>query len=230
MTLDMKLIPIKDLKPAEYNPRKKVVPGSPEYQKLRKSIEEFGMVQPIVVNKDMTVIAGHQRLVVLKHMGKNAVDCIILDVDKVKEKALNIALNNIEGSFDDKMLAELMKDIMDSGEIDATVTGFTEKEIEEQLKSIATTTKNMTPFDFDPEGDTNGIPMPRVKEDKEGSYSGTTSTVANMVVFGKNRAPLKTEEYKHLEECFKRHVKEHRNAFGFVSRMLRGEFNPEIKS
>lgn len=49
-------IEINKLKPAEYNPRKNLHPGDQEYEKIKRSIEEFGYVDPIIINKDYTVI------------------------------------------------------------------------------------------------------------------------------------------------------------------------------
>ena len=67
--MDIQKINIQKLKPAKYNPRIDLQPGDKEYQKIKKSIETFGYVEPIIVNKDMTVIGGHQRLKVLKELG-----------------------------------------------------------------------------------------------------------------------------------------------------------------
>jgi len=93
--LEIQKIAINKLIPATYNPRKDLKPNDPEYQKIKKSILEFGFVSPLVVNKDMTVIGGHQRLKVLQELGFESVECIIVDLDKTKEKALNVALNKI---------------------------------------------------------------------------------------------------------------------------------------
>lgn len=62
-------INIQKLKPAIYNPRKNLKPEDEEYQKIKNSILEYGCVMPLVVNKDMTIIGGHQRLKVLKNVG-----------------------------------------------------------------------------------------------------------------------------------------------------------------
>ena len=92
---------INSLKPADYNPRKKLKPGDKEFEKLKQSIQEFGYVEPIILNKRTnTVVGGHQRLEVMKHLGYDQVDCVIVDLDEQKEKALNIALNKISGEWD----------------------------------------------------------------------------------------------------------------------------------
>ena len=97
--MEIQKIIINKLIPATYNPRKDLKPSDAEYQKIKKSILEFGFVSPLVVNKDMTVIGGHQRLKVLQELGFESVECIIVDLDKTKEKALNVALNKISRSM-----------------------------------------------------------------------------------------------------------------------------------
>ncbi|MGI6721760.1 MAG: ParB N-terminal domain-containing protein [Anaerovoracaceae bacterium] len=56
--MEWKKLAIDDLKPASYNPRKKLKAGDSEYEKIKNSIQEFGYVEPIIVNYDMTVIGG----------------------------------------------------------------------------------------------------------------------------------------------------------------------------
>jgi len=120
-----------DLRPAEYNPRKELKPGDPEFEKLKRSIEEFGYVEPILVNvRNNTVVGGHQRLGVLKHLGIAEVDCVVVDIDEQKEKALNIALNKISGTWDENKLTDLLKDLQLSG-YDTALTGFEIKELDE---------------------------------------------------------------------------------------------------
>ena len=121
----MKLIKkkINDLKEAEYNPRKKLTPEDTEYQKIKRSIENFGYVEPIIINEDGTIIGGHQRLAVLKDLGYEEVDVVEIDVDKQKEKALNVALNKISGEWNLDMLGDLLLDLRDN-DFDFTLTGF----------------------------------------------------------------------------------------------------------
>src|SRR5665647_33176 len=100
------------LHPAAYNPRKKLKAGDKEYEKIKNSILEFGYVEPIIVNYDMTVIGGHQRLTVLKDMGYAEVQCVVVEIeDENKVKALNIALNKIAGVWNEQLLADLIVDL-----------------------------------------------------------------------------------------------------------------------
>jgi DNA modification methylase len=121
--------PISQLVPADYNPRKDLQPGDAEYDKIKRSVEEFGYVDPIIINRDRTIIGGHQRWKVLKDLGFSEVECVVVDVDKTKEKALNLALNKISGDWDNEHLAALLGELQ--GEIDMIITGFDDDEIEQ---------------------------------------------------------------------------------------------------
>lgn len=86
--------PVAELRAAAYNPRKDLKPGDAEYEKLKRSIEEFGYVEPVIWNKRTgTVVGGHQRLKVMKDLGYEDVDCVVVDLNENKEQALNVALN-----------------------------------------------------------------------------------------------------------------------------------------
>lgn len=138
---------INELKYANYNPRKKLTPEDKEYQKIKNSIEEFGYVEPIIINKDNTIIGGHQRLTVLKDLGYKEVDVIQIDIDKTKEKALNIALNKITGEWDYSLLGDLLLEL-DSENYDLEITGFDLDEIENILAPIEEE-KEVIEDDFD---------------------------------------------------------------------------------
>ena len=108
-------LPVDSLKPAAYNPRKKLKKGDKEYEKIKKSIVEFGYVDPIIVNFDGTVIGGHQRLTVLSDLGYKEVQCVQVRIyDENKVKALNVALNKITGAWNEELLADLMVDLQDA--------------------------------------------------------------------------------------------------------------------
>lgn len=133
--MNIQKINIEKLKPADYNPRKDLKPEDQEYQKIKKSLVEFGYVAPIIVNTDMTVIGGHQRLKVLKELGYTEIECIVVDLDKNKEKALNIALNKISGEWDNTKLEELLAELKET-DIDMNITGFSFDEVDNILKDI----------------------------------------------------------------------------------------------
>lgn len=133
--MEFQKLKIKDLIPAAYNPRKDLKPGDPEFEKIKRSIEEFGYVEPVIVNSDMTIIGGHQRVKVLSALGHEEIDCVVIEVDKTKEKALNIALNKITGDWDTESLATLLSEL-DKESYNIELTGFDWDEAEKLLKTL----------------------------------------------------------------------------------------------
>lgn len=128
--MEIKKIKIENLNIAEYNPRVDLKETDEVYQKIKASIEEFGYVEPIIVNiKNNTIIGGHQRLKVLKDLGYDEVECVLLDLDTKSEKRLNLALNKITGIWDTEKLNELFNEL-DLTEDELLATGFDELEIE----------------------------------------------------------------------------------------------------
>lgn len=144
--MEFKKLKVIELVPASYNPRKKLKPGDPEFEKIKNSIIEFGYVDPVIVNRDMTVIGGHQRLSVLKELGHSEIDCVVIDIDKTREKALNLALNKISGEWNKELLADLIKELQGL-DYDTGFTGFDPPEIEQLFNEIHD--KEITEDDFD---------------------------------------------------------------------------------
>lgn len=131
-------IPLSKINPAPYNPRKDLKPGDPAWEKLRESMGTFGYVEPLVWNKRSgNLVGGHQRFKVLRHCGAKEADVSVVDLTEAQEKALNVALNKVSGEWDQDALAKLMEDLeAASDEIDATLTGFGQAEIDELLAGL----------------------------------------------------------------------------------------------
>ncbi len=137
--------------PADYNPRKDLKPGDPEYEKLKRSIEQFGYVEPVIWNKTTgQVVGGHQRLKVLLDMGITEVDCVVIEMDEEKEKALNIALNKISGDWDKDKLALLIADLQ-GADFDVSLTGFEPAELDALFKDSLKDSIHDDDFDVDAE-------------------------------------------------------------------------------
>lgn len=129
-------INISVLNPAPYNPRKDLKPDDPEYIKLKRSIQEFGYVEPIIVNKrNNVIVGGHQRYKVLKDLDYKEVDVVFVDLDDIHEKSLNITLNKISGDWDADKLEDLLREINLDDSIDTLLTGFDLSEIETMFGS-----------------------------------------------------------------------------------------------
>lgn len=93
---------ISDLKPAPYNPRKS---NEKQEANLKKSLEKFGVVEPIVFNKRTGhIVGGHFRIRELKKLGYKEVDCVIVDLNEDDEKELNIRLNANTGEWNWEIL------------------------------------------------------------------------------------------------------------------------------
>jgi len=126
--MNFKKVLISELKPAAYNPRRNLSEKDPEYQRIKKSIETFGYVDPVIVNSDYTVIGGHQRLKVLKDLGHAQIDVVLLDIPKTQEKALNVALNKITGEWDFQQLSIVLSELKEE-EFDISIAGFSDEEL-----------------------------------------------------------------------------------------------------
>ena len=123
------IMPIADLHPADYNPRKDLKPGDREYDKLVRSIEEFGYVEPIVWNRTTgNIIGGHQRLKVLIDKGYTEIEVVELELDEQEEKILNVALNKISGRWDNEKLIAVLEELKEQEEME--LTGFEDWELE----------------------------------------------------------------------------------------------------
>ena len=157
--MEWKTLSVDALRPAAYNPRKKLKAGDKEYEKIKNSILVFGYVEPIIVNYDMTVIGGHQRLTVLKDLGYTEVQCVVVHIeDEHKVKALNIALNKITGAWNEQLLADLLVDLQ-SVDFNTDLTGFEAPEIEQLFSKVHN--KDIKEDDFDVEEELKNPPISR---------------------------------------------------------------------
>jgi ParB-like chromosome segregation protein Spo0J len=123
--LEVRVLPLADLKPAPYNPRRRLRPGDKAYQKLARSLREFGLVEPLIWNESTGhVVGGHARLRILKAQGVKEAPVSVVRLSPAREKALNVLLNNREaqGRFDPDKLADLLTELEELPE--TALTGF----------------------------------------------------------------------------------------------------------
>jgi ParB-like chromosome segregation protein Spo0J len=121
--LEIRTLPLAALKPAPYNPRLDLAPDSTAYRKLKASLTEFGLVEPLVWNERTGhVVGGHARLCILRELGVAEVPVSVVHLSDAREKALNIVLNNQEaqGRYDTARLADLLVQLQDLPELDKT--------------------------------------------------------------------------------------------------------------
>ena len=147
--MNIQTLPVGKLVPADYNPRKDLKPGDPEYEKLKRSLSEFGYVEPVIWNQTTGhVVGGHQRLKVLIDTGVTEVECVVVEMGDEKEKALNIALNKISGEWNKDKLSLLIADLQ-GVDFDVSLTGFDAPELDALFKDAQRAGVQDDDFDVD---------------------------------------------------------------------------------
>lgn len=132
--METKKVKLSTISASEYNPRRDLQPTERSYKNIKNSLDKFGLVVPIIVNKKTNkIISGHQRYKVLLESGVKEADVVLLDITPEKEKVLNLALNKIKGQWDMPKLGELLKEF---DEEHLELTGFSVAEIEELTKEF----------------------------------------------------------------------------------------------
>lgn len=99
--------------------------------KLRSSLREFGFVNPVIIDKEYNVLAGHGRLAAAKEEGIKEVPCVFVDhLSEAQKKAYILADNRmaLDAGWDDELLAVEIEELQNLG-FDIGLTGFDEKEI-----------------------------------------------------------------------------------------------------
>lgn len=125
MQLEIRTMPLDELKPAPYNPRRALKPGDSAYEKLAASVREFGLVEPLIWNEITGhIVGGHLRLQILRQLGIESVPVSVVRLSLPREKSLNVVLNNREAqsTFDPQKLAQLLRELSDLPEL--PLTGF----------------------------------------------------------------------------------------------------------
>jgi len=118
---------------ADYNPRE-IEPH--QLEALKRSIDRWGFVEPVIVNKRTgLIVGGHQRTKAAIELAVEEVPVTYVDLDDDAEKALNIALNKIAGDWDEQKLSDLLADLEKGGQ-DLEDLGFESGEIDELLKDL----------------------------------------------------------------------------------------------
>ena len=118
---------------APYNPRRI---SAHDMQALRRSMREFGVVEPIVVNKRTRhVVGGHQRIEAARAEKMHRLPVLYVDLDETREKQLNLALNRISGDWDEASLEALLSELSAAG-ADLDLTGFKSDEVDRLLSEL----------------------------------------------------------------------------------------------
>lgn len=143
------------------NPRADLQPGDPEYDKIRESIKAHGLVEPLVVNSTTgRIVSGHQRAKVLADLGYKTATVVEIDVDDTTETRIGVALNKIEGHFDDAKLVELIGQLTEHSTVELTHLGYTADEFDDLIRRLdqANATGFLDDLITDDEADDNAEP------------------------------------------------------------------------
>ena len=127
-TTEFQLVDINKLVPYANNAR---THNKEQILKLRSSLREFGFVNPVIIDKDYNVLAGHGRIMAAKEEGITEVPCVYADhLTEAQKKAYILADNRMamDAGWDDELLAVEMEELQNLG-FDLGLTGFDEKEI-----------------------------------------------------------------------------------------------------
>lgn len=158
--MEVQRVSIESINPAPYNPRKDLKPGDPEYERLVRSLDEFGCVEPLVWNRRSgNLVGGHQRLKVLKARGDTEVEVSVVDLSPEREKALNIALNRISGDWDQEKLAALLDELIKTPDIDIDLAGFDLDEANDVISEILGSGDDEEEFDVGAALEAGGDPV-----------------------------------------------------------------------
>ena len=131
--MTIKRMPVSALKPAKYNPRKDLKPGDPAYEKIKRSLHDFGYVDPVIWNEVTgNIVGGHQRYKVLTAEGATEIDCVVVHIENPQD---DIALNKAVGEWEPKALADLLSDLQLSG-YDVGATGFDAAEVDDLFSKV----------------------------------------------------------------------------------------------
>ncbi|WP_234405537.1 transcriptional regulator [Paenibacillus sp. IHBB 10380] len=123
--IDIRTITIDKINTTVYNPRADLQPEDPEYEKLKRSIEQFGYIDPIIRNERTGNMVGRHQCykIMVNEKGHTELAVSVVDLDDQQEKLLNIALNKVSGRWDDEALARLLDDLQVNGaDLDLTRT------------------------------------------------------------------------------------------------------------
>jgi ParB-like chromosome segregation protein Spo0J len=159
---------------APYNPRKDLQPGDPAYDALQRSIDQWGAVEPLVWNQRTGhLVGGHQRFKILKARGDSSMLVSVVDLDTTQEKALNIALNKIDGAWDDAKLVDALADLDIP---DITLTGFSTEDLK-QLAEAAVPAFTPAPAETIEVQHVTGADMTAAQKRIDGRFKGPKPTV-----------------------------------------------------
>lgn len=147
VTITIEYLDPRGLSPDPENPRRM---SAEQQASLRRSLHEHGFVEPAIARqKDLTLIAGHQRVEAAIAEGLGTVPVVLLDVTPEQGRLLGLALNRIEGDWDESLLARMLAELEAIPGIDLSLSGFGGDEIRDLLRGLEAQEKRDRVESFD---------------------------------------------------------------------------------
>lgn len=146
MTTEMQLVPLEKLVPYVNNAR---THSTEQIAKLRSSLREFGFINPVIIDRDYGIIAGHGRVLAAKEEGITEVPCVFVDyLTEAQKKAYILADNRFaqDAGWDEELL-RIEIESLQGADFDVSLTGFEEQEIADLF--VGDEDKNAKDDDFD---------------------------------------------------------------------------------
>ena len=136
MDYEMRMMPVDQICPADYNPRVDLEPGDPDWDRLEASVEGHGLLEPLVWNETTDrLVGGHQRLRVCTALGMDEVPVFVVHLSAAAERSANAALNKVHGRWDEDKLRAVLS-AMDPKAL--KLSGFDPKDVK-PLRPVAGT-------------------------------------------------------------------------------------------
>lgn len=150
-------MPLETLRPAPYNPRQELKRTDPRYRRLRRSLQQFGLVEPLVWNeRTQHLVGGHQRIRILRELGWKEAPVSVVNLAPEQERTLNLVLNNREAQSDwePTRLRDILEEIVATPDSDLRDTGFEAYHLEMLRDRLAP-----DPLAATPEAEPKGIEL-----------------------------------------------------------------------
>ena len=182
-------VKIEKLKPYENNAR---THSEAQIEKIAKSIQEFGFVNPVLIDSEFGIIAGHGRVLGAKKLGMTDVPCIFIeDLNEAQKRAYILADNKLalDAGWDNDILIEELEALKDL-DFDISITGFEDVNISDKL------------------------------EDINDNFYEDTKRVEHKLKIDRTEIILTDEEYNLIMSEFDNYVEESGVSFGFVKYIL----------
>lgn len=154
-------VPISSIEEWTDNPRRQRDEGDVQYESLKRSLERWDVLQPIVWNERTgQIVSGHQRVKLLKEKGRDLVPAAVVDLNYNEQRALSLALNKIDGSWDEDQLETVLEDIQEESTVD--YLGFDEQELDDRLSEY----NEATDFTEDVDTETHTVHLTMTEDQK----------------------------------------------------------------